>query len=77
MRDVELVEHLLGRQAALVARGADQQAGERDQAGEALGPDHRLGAAVGAAGAAVALGERAAHRVGDLELAVGGGREAA
>ncbi len=71
-RDVELAEHLLGRQAALVAGGADQRAGEGDQAGEALGPDHRLGAAVGAARAAVApagaVGHRAADRLGDVEL---------
>ena len=45
--------------------------GEGDQAGEALGADHGFGTSVGAARpGTVALGKGAAHRVGDLELAV-------
>ena len=48
------------------ARRSDQQAGKGDEAGEALGPDHRLRAPVGAA-AAVGLDRRAVNDLGDLE----------
>ena len=52
-------------------RRVDQQAGERDEAGEALGPDHGLPAPVAAPSATARdgrLGRRAAHRVGGLQF---------
>jgi hypothetical protein len=67
-RDVQLVEHPLHRQSRLVPGGADQEAGQRDQTGEALRADHRLGTTVGAP-AAVRLRERAGHGLGHFEPA--------
>ena len=67
-RDPELLADLGGQQRAVVAGGVDHHPGERDQAGEALRPDHGLGLAVGAA-AALGLGDRrAGDRLGGLEV---------
>ena len=60
--DLQLLAGLLDRQAAARAAGGDQHGGERDEAGEALGPDRRLLA-------------RAARRLGGLGV-VGAGRAA-
>ena len=57
--DLELVDDVVDAQALAAAAGGDEHAGQRDQAGEALGAD----------GAALAL---AVGRVGDLGDAVGG-----
>ena len=81
-REVELVEHLLGRQRALLACRPDQHARERDEPREALGADHGLrGAAPVRARRAVSpsrprsLGDRPAHGLGDAELVVVAGAQ--
>ena len=57
-------------------RRFDQHPGEGDEAGEALGPDRRLAAAVGA-GAAGRVAQRPVDDLGRLEAVVRGGRGAA
>ncbi len=68
-RDAELLADVGGEQLPLVAGRADQHPGQRDQPGEALGADHGLGLAVGAA-AALGVGDRrGTDRLGGLEVA--------
>ncbi len=67
---VQLVEDRGDGEPRILAGGADQEPGQRHEPGEALGPDHRLRAAVDRPRAAVAVRDRARDGLRQREPAV-------